>query len=113
MKMMMKMMELLKPLIKLVFVILAIPFSLWLKATVGMSLWGWFVVPLGVPAIGLIHALGLTLVGWFYTTGLDNMKSYKKIMEEKEKDNWKRWFTIQIVMLMVWGYGAIFHWIGV
>lgn len=28
----------------------------------GMTLWGWFVVPLGLPAIGLWHALGLSLL---------------------------------------------------
>lgn len=27
-----------------------------------MTLWGWFVVPLGPPAVGLWHALGLSLL---------------------------------------------------
>ena len=37
-----------------------------LNAFVVSSLWGWFVVPLGMPSIGIAHAWGLgILVGMF------------------------------------------------
>lgn len=36
-------------------------------------MWGWFVVPLGVPAIGVVHALGLSaLVGVLTHDGKDS-----------------------------------------
>ena len=97
-----------KTIVNLMFSLLAIPFSFWLKAMVSVSLWGWFVVPLGVPAIGLAQALGLTLLGWFFTTGLD-----QSFEEAKAKINWEHWFTTQLVVFIVWGYGAVFHWMGV
>ncbi len=36
--------------------------------------WGWFIVPLGVPAIGLLHAWGIRLiisVLWYSTADVD------------------------------------------
>jgi hypothetical protein len=32
------------------------------KAAVGATLWGWFMVPLGTPPIGMAHAIGVGLV---------------------------------------------------
>lgn len=39
-------------------------------------LWGWFVVPLGVPSIGVAHAIGLALIA-----GL--LKGIRETSEEK------------------------------
>lgn len=45
-------------------ILAAIPLVFW-SAFVLMTLWGWFVVPLGVQALNLPHAIGLALiVGW-------------------------------------------------
>lgn len=33
-----------------------------------MLMWNWFVVPLGLPAIGLIHAMGIDLLVSFIVT---------------------------------------------
>lgn len=42
-------------------VALGIPLVLW-NAFVLSALWGWFVVPLGVPGINMAHAMGLSLI---------------------------------------------------
>ena len=48
--------------------IVAIAAGLALNGWALMTLWGWFVVPFGLPAVGLWHALGLSLLGQMLTT---------------------------------------------
>ena len=43
------------------FALLSIPFTVVLGAGVVADLWGWFVVPLGVPAMSKAQAFGLSL----------------------------------------------------
>jgi hypothetical protein len=93
-------------LLKILFWLSAIPFGLWLKAIVAVDLWSWFLVPLGAPVVGVAHALGLTLLGWFFGSGLDSVKVVKKT-----DASWERWVTIQLVVLATWGYGAVFNWL--
>jgi hypothetical protein len=38
-----------------------------LQGVVLSVLWGWFVVPLGLPALGIAHAIGIALVVRFLT----------------------------------------------
>lgn len=45
-------------------------------------LWGWFMVPLGLPALPLVTAMGVALVVSFMT--------YQRIPDCKEKD--KEWY---------------------
>lgn len=45
---------------------------------VGATLWGWFIVPLGVRAIGYWHSVGLSLL-FFLLTGLRASKEYDDI----------------------------------
>jgi len=59
---------------KALLIIVLIPFSLALKAWVLAILWTWFVVPLGVPAIGNAHALGLAGLIWFSMYSGNNRK---------------------------------------
>ena len=73
------------------------------KALIASYLWLWFIVPLGMPAISLVHALGLTLFGWFFTTGL-NMNQ-----KNEDKEYFARWVTVQIAIGFVWLFGYIFH----
>jgi hypothetical protein len=47
--------------------LLAAPVSIVTNAVVAATIWGWFVVPLGVPAIGYAHAYGLCVVAWTFT----------------------------------------------
>ena len=44
-----------------VIIVFAVPFAL-LTGMVLSDLWLWFMVPLGVPAIGVAHACGITTI---------------------------------------------------
>jgi hypothetical protein len=54
--------------------------TLLIRGFVFSVLWGWFVVPLGVVAIGVAHAIGLTTVFGFLTTHLTHY-------QRKQSDN--------------------------
>ena len=47
---------------KLLSVLAALPFLALLHAVVIRTLWGWFVVPLGVPDVGYAHAYGIAII---------------------------------------------------
>jgi hypothetical protein len=40
-------------------IILLVPMAL-LRGFVVFTLWGWFLIPLGLPAIGIAHAMGIS-----------------------------------------------------
>ena len=56
-----------KTLLGCVAVLFMLPFSIAWKAFVAVQLWGWFLVPLGAPRVGLAHAVGLMLVATMAT----------------------------------------------
>lgn len=89
--------------LKLLAWLIAIPLGLCWKAVVLVDLWAWFIVPLGAPVIGMAHALGIALASWLFGSGLDNVK------KNPETGGLERWALIQLVVLMVWGYGAVYH----
>lgn len=66
-------------------------------------LWGWFIIPLGVKALSVAHAYGITLV-----TGL--ILSNRGVKENKDKDDWVgsilTWLLLPLVALF-------FGWIAV
>ena len=78
-------------------------FFMWAWLIVG--LWGWFVVPLGVAAIGMSHALGLRLVMAVLT--------FKNIPQEKNKPMKKlisESLALNIfVPIMIYYLGMFFH----
>lgn len=51
----------------------------WWFAFVLVRLWGWFVTPFGMPTIGLAHAYGLSMIGWFVL----------KDLQKNDEDEWK------------------------
>lgn len=57
---------------KLFVGILAFIVLVFLSAFTVSTLWGWFLVPLGLPVIGMVHAYGLGLVAT-YITGTTNL----------------------------------------
>lgn len=60
------------------FILFAI--SLYLTAVATATLWGWFIVPLGVKAIGAVHAYGLSMFVHFLTVKLNTRKSDNSMM---------------------------------
>ena len=89
--------------LRLIVMLLLIPVSWVWKALVAQYMWLWFIVPLGAPVISMTHALGLTLFGWFFTTGLD--------FDQKREDteHFARWAAVQVAIGMVWLFSYIFH----
>lgn len=53
----------------IVSILLALPVSIW-AAWVEKTLWYWFAVPLGLPAIGMAHAYGLSALLVCITGGI-------------------------------------------
>lgn len=53
------------PGVKLLIWLLALAPAMLLRAWAFVTLWVWFVIPFGLPAVGYAHALGLSLfVSW-------------------------------------------------
>ncbi len=57
---------------------IALVLAAW-KAFVLSIVWGWFVVPLGAPAIGVLHAYGLMLMLSLVTFSLVRHKQMEEI----------------------------------
>jgi hypothetical protein len=75
------------------------------RAFVFTYLWGWFIVPLGAPHIGIAHAMGLALIVGLLTARPD--------LEDHEGEAAKRFGKAisqgVIGALVVWGMGFILH----
>lgn len=66
-----------------------------------MIMWGWYIVPLGLPAINIIHALGLDMLVTFIVT-------------TKKSDNvpfWDRWIWATTFALLTLLFGWLLHFI--
>jgi hypothetical protein len=63
------------------------------------QLWAWFIVPLGVPAIGIAHGIGLSLVASMLT-----LRTNATTVDHK----WYETMGISIACsLLFWGMGAL------
>ena len=58
-------------------IIIVTPFAIMLRGFVLTRLWLWFLVPLGLPAIGLWHAYGLSILIALFTSGMGRIPSNK------------------------------------
>lgn len=71
--------------------------------------WLWFVVPLGVPAIGTIHAWALTFVTWFLTRGLAlGIIERTKLLPEHSSSTYVIGRPIAISVFMTLGWGVLY-----
>lgn len=85
--------------------ILTMPFTITLRGWILSVMWGWFAVPLGLMAIGLWHACGVSsLIGLLI------------FVLPKEDDNGLTWdsykytlFMTVSVSFLTLGFGAIYH----
>lgn len=85
-----------------------LPAGIFLSGVVLSDLWEWFVHPLGLPIIGIAHAIGLSLL-----RPLTVMRDTKAILAGKYptiSEEW-RWSAYviddSVVMLLVWLAGYI------
>ncbi len=81
--------------------------SLWLcslvvSAFVTYSLWGWFLVPLGVPALqGWAHAMGIGILVTYLTVRLEAATNSKSWLDRVKV--WVGWYPF------IWCYGWAIH----
>lgn len=79
--------------------ILAVVLSVLCGAII-MFMWNWFVVPLGLPMIGLVQALGLdTLITFIVTTRVNT----------NPDPFWDRWITAITYALLTLFVGWLLH----
>ena len=80
--------------------ILSVVLSVLCGAT-SMFMWNWFVVPLGLPMIGLVQALGLdTLITFIVTT---------RVNTTPPDPFWDRWITAITYALLTLFAGWLLH----
>ena len=89
-------------LLKVLSWIVAIPVGWVWKAFVAVYLWSWFIVPLGVPAVGMTHALGLTLAGWYFCGGMTGVTRDKSV-------GFTEWIAVQLAIGITGLFGCLFH----
>ena len=82
-----------------------------LRARVVVSVWAWFVAPLGIPAVGFWQAWGLfILVGLFRVS----IRSPSE-MKESDDDRHERCFAAvvngTVNALTAWGLAYFAHWV--
>jgi len=70
-------------------------------------LWGWFIVPLGIPAITVIHAMGLNLLIGFFANSYKNMA--KLDFKDSKNKATIALFTLFLNMLIPVIIGFIIH----
>jgi hypothetical protein len=88
--------------------LLVFPLAAW-KGWVLVRIWAWFVVPLGVPALTVWHAAGLSLlVGWL----ADSSAYFANTSEDKRSraEKFVTSVTLSVLTpLLTWGMAAVFH----
>ena len=64
--------------ILIILFLISCPVAVLLNAWVLTNLWVWFIVPFGIPAIGLAEAAGITLLVFFLAKDLTTSKKSKE-----------------------------------
>lgn len=66
--------------------VLFVPVAMIWKGHVITIVWGWFLVPLGIPQIGIAHAIGLGVLSMFFNGSSSLSKNDIRELLGKEKD---------------------------
>lgn len=80
--------------------------AIFLKGFVLSKLWGWFLVPLGVPEIGFAHSIGVCILISFLT--FQNIKSYvddNKTAEQRAGE-YIGWIILYPLLTLLFGFLA-------
>lgn len=86
----------------IIFIILLIP-SIFIHGFAVMTMWGWFIVPLGVMALTLWHSLGLALTTYYISGGLHNSKT------DTDTDNGLQIVKAYVAPLIVLAVGYLYN----
>jgi len=83
----------------LLALLLSVPSAI-LAGVVLSDLWEWFIHPLGVPAIGIAHAMGIAVI----------VAGFKASLAQRHKNKPLTMLISHVLgVLFVWAYGAIVH----
>ena len=87
----------------LLTLVVAVPLAAWAGFVLSV-VWAWFIVPLGVPAVGMWHAAGIKLtVGWLTQT----------ISPDDRRSSGEKFTSVLVLGTLlppiVLGLGALFH----
>ena len=68
-------------------------------------MWAWFVVPLGVPPICLLHAVGLSVIVGFLITNTDITTN------DNDKVSWGKFIGVLLRPWVCLGFSWIIHYL--
>ena len=89
--------------------LISIPLGIFLNAYTLLYLWLWFIVPLGVPAIGMVQAMGIMLVkGFMMAKYLPKTQEDETEASKIEKFKGALFFTLSMPIIAL-GVGYIFQ----
>lgn len=92
-----------------IILIVGLPLSTALYALAGMLNWNWFATGLGVPRIGFLQALGLSLVVSAFASGNSSNSSTKKEARDTAEVMSEMFMFMFIRFAFVAGAGWIIH----
>lgn len=95
-------MELLLVFLAFIGLLAIIPLAIIFNAFVLYKMWGWFLVPLGLPQIGMAHAWGLAIL-----IGMFTVRS--KIQSKDKKERIAEGVTMALSPFMALLFGYIAH----
>lgn len=63
-----------------IYLVLLAPLTLW-WGFVLMALWNWFLPSIGAPPIGLVQAIGISIVAAYFTIGIKKNEEENELFE--------------------------------
>lgn len=91
-----------------VVILILVPVGIFMRGWALTMMWGWFVTPFGIQAIGMAHALGLaSCIALFHGVSGGSSKSEKS--ESPAKTCAKLFAAVVVVPLIIVGIGWIIH----
>jgi hypothetical protein len=73
------------------------------------EMWSWFIVPLGAPALTVVHAIGISMLVAFLTYQHDATKKAERDDGSVGEKLFTMLFASCFYTAWVWGMGAIAH----
>jgi hypothetical protein len=98
----------------IIFTIIFVPASIYFALAYGFvlsKLWSWFLVPLGLPVIGALHAAGIMGLVRLMTHDIQAVLNQKVTNDDEEETYVKiiRWFSLLLIPWVSLAVGAVIH----
>lgn len=85
------------------------PMLLWYGYALSV-LWGWFLVPLGLPAVSPLQAAGIDLLVAFVLSQFPTRREFGSAIEVNSKGPWFRLCLRVTIPALTLGFGWLIHW---